>query len=135
MRKIELLVCHPGDVFATADSGGRLVLWTVGEDGQPMTQEDAGPGLLPPIDGDTPLEKIAEVMGPGSELSVRAYNILKRNGVHTLVEVVRFVREQGDALSELRGMNDETRQEIPDLAERLAKRVVPSWSDALNAGR
>lgn len=101
MRRLDVTVFEPGDEIATMAEDGRVVLWVVDFAGtpSPRTASPAGPLRS---DG---IEEL--------NLSVRPYNVLKREGVNTIGALLDLYEAGGsDALDNMRNMGQRARDEI-----------------------
>jgi len=107
MKQLDLTVFEPGETVGTLSKDGKVALWTVGPEGG-LTRADHrlfgnADGLVP----DSPIEEL--------NLTVKTYNLLKRNSVDTVGELLDYYHEKGDlGLSEIRNMGEKNIAEIRD---------------------
>ena len=105
MKRLDLTVFEPGETIGTLSADGSVMLWQVTDGG---TLVAADRRLMFPDDASI------EVLG----LSVRGYNVLKREGVSTVGELLAFYRDRGEDLDQVRNIGPAA-QEIRDAVARL----------------
>ena len=111
MKRLDLTVFEPGETVGTLSADGSVMLWQVTDGG---TLVAADRRLMFPDDAQI------EVLG----LSVRAYNVLKREGVNTVGELLAFYRKHGDeGLDEVRNIGHAA-QEIRTAVAKLRRAPV-----------
>lgn len=109
MRNLTITIHEPGEMFGTLTRDGRVALFTVSAD-----------GTLKPSDNRLFAGDDAEI--ETLQLTVRAYNVLKREGINTVGEMLAFVNENGPSgLSQLRNLGEKGVDEILDKARELAR--------------
>jgi hypothetical protein len=112
MRQLDLTVFEPGDTVGTMSSDGHVALWTISTDGS-LVRADSR--LFGNVNGFTLETKIEEL-----DLQVRTFNVLKREGIHTVGDLLTLTHERDDtSLREIRGMAQGSITEIREWADKL----------------
>jgi DNA-directed RNA polymerase alpha subunit len=112
MRQLDLAVFEPGDTVGTMSADGQVCLWTVNTEGG-LTP--ANHRLFGNPAGITAGDDI-EVL----KLSVRSYNLLKRENVNTVGELLNFWDLKGEAgLAAMRSVTGANVSEIRSWVEEL----------------
>jgi hypothetical protein len=117
MKRLDLTVFEPGDTITTSTATGDLKFWIVKEDGL-LLQPDYGPLADPPrapVNSETSLDAL--------NLTVRTYNLLKREGIETYGGLGKWWREQvtggritpDEGASEIRNFGTSSVHEVRDL--------------------
>lgn len=110
MRKLDLTVFEPGDMLGTMSKDGKVAVFTVGPMGNlvPSDNRMFASGLT----FEDPIEAL--------DLSVRAYNVLKREGINTIGEVMEIYKTKGaDGFDDMRNMGVKARDEVVQRILRL----------------
>jgi DNA-directed RNA polymerase alpha subunit len=110
MKHLDLDVYEPGDVLATMSKDGKVAVFTVG-----------------PTGGLTPSDNRLFATGIGADdeievlqLTVRAYNVLKREGVHTVGQLLAIYDEKGEkGFEEMRNIGETSIREVMEHVKRL----------------
>lgn len=110
MKHLDLTVYEPGDMIGTLSKDGRVALWTVDPNGGLVASDNrmfaTGLGYEDPIEA--------------LNLSVRSYNLLKREGVHTIGQMIVIYDEKGvEGFDDMRNMGEKSRDEIVGHVLRL----------------
>jgi DNA-directed RNA polymerase alpha subunit len=112
MRQLDLTVFEPGDTVGTMSADGKVCLWTVNAEGCLVS---ANHRLFGNPSGVTSGDDI-EVL----KLSTRSFNILKREKVNTVGELLSFWDLKGEAgLSAMRSITGANVSEIRSWVEEL----------------
>lgn len=102
MKTMNVNIFEPGDVFAVSGGAG-LEFYRITRDGGITAIEPTPITALP-----APEEGI-EILN----LSVRPYNVLKREGIHTIGDLLAYWGAHGeDGLGEMRNMGEIARREV-----------------------
>lgn len=113
MKHLEISVFEVGEMVGTMTASGEVALWTVAADGTLTTAEKKLFGDAPWAD--EPLEAL--------HLTVRTYNVLKRESVHTAGEMVAFYETRGEAgLLDIRNFSQKCVDEVREHVMRLRGR-------------
>lgn len=115
MKRLDLTVFEPGDMLATMSKEGAIAVFTVAPDGNllPGDQKEFNNGIT--------FEDPIEVLN----LSTRSYNLIKREGINTVRDLVRLVRDEGrDGLAAMRNMNPANIEEILAAAARVRGETI-----------
>lgn len=110
MKHLDLSVYEPGEMIATLSKDGKVAVFTVSPDGAlaPSDNRLFASGLNP----DDLIEEL--------DLTVRSYNVLRREGLKTIGEVMSFYDTNGtDGLLELRNLGAKGCDEIVGHINRL----------------
>lgn len=117
MRHLDVTVFEPGDILATMSQDGKVAIFMV----------STGGALVP---SDNRMLFTGMAMDDGIEvlqLSVRTYNLLKRNSVNTLKEMLEFYDQGEEAISEIRNFGQRSIDEVREHVHRLrGEDPVPS---------
>lgn len=110
MRDLQLTVFEPGDMLGTMSKDGKVAVFTVGPAGDLMPSDNrmfsSGLSL------DDPIEAL--------DLTVRTYNVLKREKVNTIGEAAAILDRDGPAgFAEFRNMGEKCIDEIVGHIRRL----------------
>jgi DNA-directed RNA polymerase alpha subunit len=100
MRQLNLF--EPGELLGTVSKEGHVTVFRVGPDGalMPLDRMFAS-GVAP----DDPIDVL--------NFSVRAYNVLKREGVNTIDEMLEIYKTKGaQGFDEMRNMGERSRDEV-----------------------
>jgi hypothetical protein len=112
MRQLDLTVFEPGDTVGTMSQDGQVALWTISVDGSLVRADNR---LFGNVTGFT-LETFIEEL----DLQVRTYNLLKREGINTVGDLLTFTHEKGDEeLLAIRNMGAKNVTEIREWAAKL----------------
>jgi hypothetical protein len=112
MRQLDLTVFEPGDTVGTLSQDGRVSLWTVSPEGGLTRADNRLFGNATGFDLDTPIEQL--------NLQVRTFNLLKREDVNTVGDLLTFTHEKGDEeMLAIRNMSQKNVDEIRNWATRL----------------
>jgi DNA-directed RNA polymerase alpha subunit len=112
MRQLDLTVFEPGDTVGTMSQDGHVALWTVSVTGE-LVRADSR--LFGNVTGFTLETRIEEL-----HLTVRTFNVLKREGVNTVGDLLTFTHERDDTeLREIRGMVQKSIDEVREWAVKL----------------
>lgn len=116
MRHLNLDVYEPGDMIGTMSKDGRVAIFTVNQT-----------GALVPSDNRMFASGLSYDDGiEGLDLTVRAYNVLKREGVHTIEQMIAVYDEKGaQGFDDMRNMGEKSRDEIIGHIKRLRGEDVP----------
>jgi DNA-directed RNA polymerase alpha subunit len=110
MKDLQLTVFEPGEMVGTMSKDGKVAVWTVGPDGSMVPSDNRM--FQSGLTLDDPIEAL--------NMTVRTYNVLKREGVHTIGKMVDLYDEKGvDAFNEMRNMGPKCIDEIVENIERL----------------
>lgn len=105
MRHLDLQVFESGDLIGTMSQDGKVSVWTVNPEGIPVVSDSRLFGNSTDL---TPESEI-ELMN----LTVRTYNILKRERINTVGELLKFIDEKGvDGLLDLRNFGQKCVDEV-----------------------
>jgi hypothetical protein len=109
MKHLDLTVFEPGDMVATMSQDGKVAVFTVALSGalQPSDNRLFASGLSM----DDPLESL--------DLTVRTYNCLKREGIHTIGEMAELYDRGEEAMFEIRNLGQKSVDEIGAVLQRL----------------
>jgi DNA-directed RNA polymerase subunit alpha len=111
-RQLDLTVFEPGDTVGTMSQDGHVALWTVSIDGS-LVRADSR--LFGNVTGFTLETRIEEL-----DLQVRTFNLLKREGINTVGDLLTFTHENDDeAMLAIRNMGVKNVAEIREWAARL----------------
>lgn len=122
MRHLEITVFEPGEMVGTMTADGKVALWTVAPDGTLATADNRLFGDALALHADDPLETL--------DLTTRSYNLLKRNGVHTVGDLVTYYERVGrEGLFDIRNMSEKCVDEIVGHVLKLRARQVVSNED------
>lgn len=117
MKYLDLAVFEPGDMIGTLSKGGKVALWTVLPDGSlaPSDNRLFASGLS----AEDPLDML--------DLSVRSFNVLKREGLNSIGDLLDFYDKVGgpDGLDKIRNMGQCSRDEIVSHIRRLRGEPEP----------
>jgi DNA-directed RNA polymerase alpha subunit len=111
MKELNLNVYEPGDIVGTMSKDGKVAVFTVGPDGALVPSDNrmfaTGLGF------DDPIEAL--------NLTVRTYNVLKREGVHTVGQMVSIFHDKGvEGLErDYRNMGAKGSAEVAEHVQRL----------------
>ena len=110
MKDLQLTVFEPGDMLGTMSKDGKVAVFTVSPLGELVPSDNrmfqSGLSL------DDPIEAL--------NLTVRTYNVLKREGVNTIGEMATIYDEHGPAgFAEFRNMGDKCIDEVVGHIHRL----------------
>ena len=110
MKHLDLSAYEPGEMFATVSKDGKVAMWTVAPDGSLVPSDNRM--FATGLSYEDPIEAL--------DLSVRTYNVLKREGVHTIKQVVSIYEEKGaKGFDDMRNMGEKSRDEIVNHIKRL----------------
>lgn len=122
MRHLDLTVFEPGDMIGTMTADGKVALWTVAPTGGLVSADNRLFGDALTLAADDPLETL--------DLTTRSYNLLKRNGVHTVGDLVAYYERVGrEGLFDIRNMSEKNVDEIIGHVLKLRGRPVVSNED------
>lgn len=110
MKHLDLTVFEPGDMLGTISKDGKVAVFTVSPSGslEPSDNRIFASGITM----DDPIEAL--------NLSVRAYNVLKRENLNTIEDVAKFYDVEGaDAFLDMRNMGEKARDEVIGHIRRL----------------
>jgi dipeptidase len=111
-RQLDLTVFEPGDTVGTMSSDGHVALWTVTTVGDLVRADSKLFGNVNGFTLETPIEQL--------DLQVRTYNLLKREGIDTVDELLTFCHEKdNEAMLTIRNMGQKNVAEIREWAARL----------------
>jgi DNA-directed RNA polymerase alpha subunit len=110
VKHLDLDVYEPGDVLATMSKDGKVAVYTVGSAGELIPSDNRlfATGIA--------MSDEIEVL----QLTVRSYNVLKREGVHTVGQMMSVYDERGaDGFESMRNVGEVALREILDTIKRL----------------
>jgi DNA-directed RNA polymerase alpha subunit len=110
MKDLQLTVFEPGDMLGTISKDGKVAVFTVGPTGElvPSDNRMFQSGLT----ADDPIEAL--------DLTVRTYNVLKREGVNTIADAMKVYDDEGVlGFAAFRNMGDKGVDEIVGHIRRL----------------
>jgi len=111
-RQLDLTVFEPGDTVGTMSQDGHVALWTVSIDGSLVRADSRLFGNVTGFTLETEIEQL--------DLQVRTFNLLKREGINTVGDLLTFTHERDDAsMFEIRNMGQKNVDEIRGWATRL----------------
>lgn len=119
MKHLNLDAFEPGDMVGTISKDGKVALWTVGSDGTLVPSDNRlfSSGLT--VDDD--IEEL--------KLTVRAFNVLKREGINTIGQAMEFYDEKGaTGFDDMRNMGEKNRDEIVGHILRLRGQAPSPYS-------
>jgi len=112
MRQLDLTVFEPGDTVGTMSQNGQVALWTITVDGSLVRADNRLFGNVTGFTLETPIDEL--------NLQVRTFNVLKREGVHTVGDLLTFTHERDDdAMFEIRNMGINNVAEIRETVAKL----------------
>jgi DNA-directed RNA polymerase alpha subunit len=112
MRQLDLTVFEPGDTVGTMSQDGHVALWTVTIDGNLLRADSRLFDNATGFTLETPIEQL--------NLQVRTYNLLKREKVDTVDDLLTFTHEKDDdAMLAIRNMGVKNVDEIRNWAAKL----------------
>lgn len=103
MKHLDLTAFEPGDMLATLSKDGKVAVFTVAPDGALVPSDNRlfASGLTE----DDPIEAL--------DLSVRAFNVLKREGVDLIGQMTAIYDTKGaEGFDDMRNMGARSRDEI-----------------------
>jgi len=105
VKQLDLTVFEPGDTVGTMSKDGHVALWTITTTGDLVRADSRLFGNVNGFTAETLLEEL--------NLMVRTYNILKREGINTVGELLDLYHNKGDdGLAEFRNMGEKNIAEI-----------------------
>jgi DNA-directed RNA polymerase alpha subunit len=109
MKHLDLTVFEPGDMLATMSQDGKVAVFTVTLSGQlqPSDNRLFASGLSM----DDPIESL--------QLTVRSYNVLKREGINTIGEMATLYDQGEERMFEIRNFGQKCVDEIGAVLQRL----------------
>lgn len=109
MKHLDLTVFEPGDEVASISTDGRVTIFRVQPDGSLVS---GNPQFLVGHKVADPIEVL--------QFTVRTYNLLKREGIHTIEQLLMFDDTHTiDQMQEIRNMADKNATEIRTKANEL----------------
>jgi DNA-directed RNA polymerase alpha subunit len=110
MKHLELDVYEPGDMLATMTKDGKVAVLTVGPDGNLVPSDNRL--FASGLSFEDPIEAL--------DLTVRTFNVLMREGIHTIGQAIAIYDEKGsDGFVEMRNMGEKGVTEIVSHIQRL----------------
>jgi len=110
MKHLEIDVYEPGDMLATMSKDGKVAVFTISPSGELVSSDNRL------FNTDLTYEDPIEAL----DLTVRTYNVLKRERVNTIGEVAALYDEKGVAgFDAMRNMGEKGRNEIVGHIMRL----------------
>ncbi len=108
MRQLDLTVFEPGDTIGTLSADGQVQVWRV-----------ATGGSIVPAGAVFSLPSTSESID-SLDLTVRTYNLLKREGVSTIAEMLNLYASKGpEGLLDLRNFGQRSVDEVAGWVARL----------------
>ena len=110
MRELQLTVFEPGDMLSTMSKDGKVAVFTVSPMGDlvPSDNRMFASGLTM----EDPIEAL--------NLTVRTYNVLKREGINTIDQMVTIYDEHGrGGFQDMRNLGEKCLDEIVEHINRL----------------
>jgi len=107
MKHLDLTVFEPGDTVGTMSADGNVALWTITPLGGLVRADARLFGNVNGLTAEDPIEQL--------ELTVRTYNILKRESVHTVGDLLEFYHQNGD--DDLAGFRNMTKKNIDEIKD------------------
>jgi DNA-directed RNA polymerase alpha subunit len=109
MKELQLTVFEPGDMLGTMSKDGKVAVWTVGPTGDLVPSDNRM--FASGLNLDDPIEAL--------NLTVRTYNVLKREGVHTIEQMADLYDKGYEVMFEIRNLGEKGVAEIGDHVRRL----------------
>jgi len=109
MKHLDLSCYEPGDMLATMSKDGKVAVFTVSPNGElvPSDNRIFATGLSM----DDPIEAL--------NLTVRTYNCLKREGIHTVEQMADLYDKGQEAMFEIRNFGQKSVDEVGQHVRRL----------------
>ncbi len=112
MRQLDLTVFEPGDTVGTMSQDGHVALWTVTAAGDLVRADSRLFGNVTGFTLETPIDEL--------RFTVRTFNVLKREGVNTVGDLLTFTHQRDDdELRDIRGMVQKSIDEVREWAAKL----------------
>src|SRR4051812_32395189 len=124
MKQLTLTVYEPGELIGTMSTEGKVAMWRVAPDGQLVSADNRL--LATGMALDTPIEEL------DPQLTVRTYNCLKREGIHTVGALIEFVDRGPEAMMDIRNFGQNSVAEVTEQVQRI--RGLPVSTDSPEPG-
>lgn len=110
MKHLNLNAYEPGEMIGTVSKDGKVALWTVASDGSLTVSDNRI--FVSGISTDDPIDEL--------NLSVRAYNVLKRESISTVGQMIAVYDTRGiNGFRDMRNMGEKSVDEIVNHILRL----------------
>jgi len=109
MKDLQLTVFEPGDMLGTMSKDGKVAVFTVGPNGDLVPSDNRM--FQSGLSMDDPIEAL--------DLTVRTFNVLKREGINTIEEMAALHDKGYEAMFEIRNLGEKGVAEIGEHVRRL----------------
>jgi DNA-directed RNA polymerase alpha subunit len=109
VKDLQLTVFEPGDMLGTMSKDGKVAVFTVGPAGDLVPSDNRM--FASGLSMDDPIEAL--------NLTVRTYNCLKREGVHTIEQMADLYDKGEEAMLEVRNFGEKSAAEVSEHVKRL----------------